>query len=444
MHIESYYDESLAHASYLVLSGKEAVVIDPQRDPEPYLQFIGARSASLIGILETHPHADFVSSHLELHRQTGAPIYHSHMLGAQYEHEAFDEGDTLKVGSASIHPLHTPGHSPDSLTYLLKDSDDKGVAIFTGDTLFIGDVGRPDLREKAGHTQGKREELARMMYRTLQDKIKPLEDHLIVYPAHGAGSLCGKNMSDERSSTLGQQRRENWALQDITEDNFIDQLLDGQPHIPHYFGYAVELNRQGAPDLQPSLDAIDRLGRPDQIPAGSRIVDVRDEEVFKNNHYEHSYNIQLSGKFETWLGSIVKPEESFYLIAGSPEALKEAKYRAARIGYEALIRGGLVNATTARANGQHLDTEAFAKKTDEYTIVDIRQPSEAETNMLFDHATNIPLAELRERAAEIPTDKPVVVHCAGGYRSAVGYSILQEALPHTQIFDLSDDVEQFQ
>jgi len=444
MHIESYYDESLAHASYLVLSKGEAVVIDPQRDPHPYLNFLEARSARLVGILETHPHADFVSSHLELHRLTGAPIYHSHMLGAQYEHEAFDEGDSLSLGSATIHPIHTPGHSPDSLTYLLKDSEGKGIAVFTGDTLFIGDVGRPDLREKAGHTQGKREELARMMYQTLQHKIKPLDDHLMVYPAHGAGSLCGKNMSDERSSTLAQQREENWALQDLTEEAFVRELLDGQPHIPHYFSYAVELNRKGAPDLQPSLDRIDRIGRPDQIPSGVRIVDVRDQESFKNNHLEHSYNIQLSGKYETWLGSVVKPEEAFYLIAGSPEALREAKYRAARIGYEALIKGGLVFAATARANGQYLDTEAFAKKTEDYTIVDIRQPGEVATNKVFDHAINIPLAELRERASEIPTDKPVVVHCAGGYRSAVGYSILEEALPHTRIFDLSDDVKKFQ
>lgn len=445
MQIKQFFDESLAQASYMVISAGKAAIIDPQRDPQIYVDFAQKHQAQIVAILQTHPHADFVSGHLEIHQKTDAPILHSAKLGATYPHQTFEEGDVFTLGSATIHPLFTPGHSPDSLSYLLRDSAKNDLALFSGDTLFIGDVGRPDLREKAGNLHQKREELARQMYHTIQNKIKPLPDDIMIYPAHGNGSLCGKNMSDERYSTLGQQRIENWALSDMSEEEFVQELLDGQPYIPKYFSYAVELNREGAPHLSESLQDIPTLANPDQIPPNALIIDTRPQHSYKHNHLAHSINLQLgeNAKFETWLGSIVAPQEPFYLVTGSAQDLETAKYRAARIGYDQLIKGGTVFAATARSNGQFIDLDHFSSHPQDYTILDIRQSPEAESKPIFDSAIHIPLDELRERTNEIPTGKPVVVHCAGGYRSAAGYSILQNALKEVDVYDLSDAVKDF-
>jgi glyoxylase-like metal-dependent hydrolase (beta-lactamase superfamily II) len=229
MNIKQFYDEGLAHASYAIESEGKIVLVDPERNPKQYYDYEKANKAKIVAVIETHPHADFVSSHLEFHQNDKVNIYVSKLVGADYPHIGFDEGDSFQLGKVSLHALHTPGHSPDSISILLKDENGKEHALFSGDTLFIGDVGRPDLRENAGNMKSKRMELAKMMYHTVQDKLKPLEDHIIVFPGHGAGSLCGKNLSDARQSTMGEQKTSNWAFGEKDEKTFVNMLLEGQP-----------------------------------------------------------------------------------------------------------------------------------------------------------------------------------------------------------------------
>ncbi len=446
MNIKRFYDEGLAHASYAILSDQQIMLVDPARNPQPYYDYATENEAKIIGIIETHPHADFVSSHLEIHQTTKATIYTSEKTGADYPHEFFDGNKVIQLGSAQLKALDTPGHSPDSISVLVLDEEGKQHAVFTGDTLFIGDVGRPDLRENAGNIQSKREDLARQMYHSTREVLMQLDEHVVVYPTHGAGSLCGKGMSDELSSTIGKQLKENDALQPMSEDEFVAWLLEGQPFIPKYFGFNVDVNKNGADSYQKSMDAVPHLSsQPKQPLSDGFIIDTRPEEAFKANHYPGAINIMDGNKFETWLGSIIDPKERFYLIAKDDDTLKTVVQKAAKIGYEAHTLGGFVFANeAANAKMEQLDIADFKVHKTNYTIVDIRNQSEATEGKFFDHAINIPLPELRERAEEIPTDKPIVVHCAGGYRSAAGSSIVDALLgDRTDVYDLSEAVEEF-
>jgi len=256
MLIEQFYDDNLAHASYVIISNGDAAVIDPARDPYPYLDFISKNEAQLKAIIETHPHADFVSSHLELHKKTNADIYVGKLVGVFYPHKGVEDGDEIILGSIRLKFILTPGHSPDSISIIVYNKDNKPYALLSGDTLFVGDVGRPDLRESAGNISKKREELAGAMFDTVQTKLKTLNDDILVYPAHGAGSLCGKALSDARFSTIGREKTQNYAFQISDKTEFINSLLQDQPFIPAYFGYDVELNRIGAPDFYESINAI--------------------------------------------------------------------------------------------------------------------------------------------------------------------------------------------
>ncbi|MBF4984387.1 MBL fold metallo-hydrolase, partial [Nonlabens mediterrranea] len=335
MNIKQFEYKPLAHYSYAIISNGKMAVIDPERNADIYLAFAKANNANITAVIETHPHADFVSSHLELHKETGATIYNSEKLGADYPHQTFDDGDSIELGDITIKAINTPGHSPDSITIVATEGDD--TALFTGDTLFIGDVGRPDLREKAGNMKAKREELAEMMYDTITTKFTDLPDNAVVYPAHGAGSLCGKNMSDAASSTLGDERRNNWAFKTQSKEEFMSTILDGQPFIPSYFGYDVDINKTGANSLEPSITDIpfEEMGS-----ATGLIVDMRDEATFKKGHLKGSFNIQAvseNAKFETWLGSIVTPEDTFTLVIDSKENKDAMLHRVAKIGYEKLL-----------------------------------------------------------------------------------------------------------
>ena len=445
MKIEQFEDKGLAHFSYAILSecAREIVLIDPARNPQQYYDYAKANDAKIVSVIETHPHADFVSSHLEIAQTTGAVIRVSKLLGADYAHQAFDEGDAFTVGKLTFRALNTPGHSPDSLSIVL-EREGQDVAVFTGDTLFIGDVGRPDLREKAGNLTAKREELAKQMYYSLRKKLMPLAADVLVYPAHGAGSLCGKALSGANSSTIGAEKIGNPMLQPMSEEDFVKELLADQPFIPKYFGYDVALNKAGAPDYAPSVEQVKRLATGATLEAGAVVVDTRPEAEFKKGHVEGAINIQQGGKFETWLGSIVGPEESFYLIAADEATREDLIQKTAKIGYESLIKGALVGTPATEATMPVLDVAAFREHPEQYTIVDIRNPVEHRDEPIFDGSLNIPLPELRERAGEIPTDKPVVVHCAGGYRSAAGSSIVADALPGTAVLDLSEAVKSFQ
>ena len=442
--IQQFYDKGLAHASYAVRSGNKVAVIDPGRDPQPYYDFADEHEARIIAVIETHPHADFVSSHLEIAQETDATIYCSKLVGAKYPHKAFDDGDRIKLGAVELHALNTPGHSPDSISILLLDELAQSRAVFTGDTLFVGDVGRPDLREEEAVGGHAREQLAAQLYRSTRQKLMTLPATTKVYPAHGPGSLCGKTTSPDLDSTIGKELKTNYALQPMAEQEFIKVLLEDQPFVPKYFGHDVQLNRLGAPSFEDSLRAVPRLGLDAQPEPNILLIDTRPVAKFRAGHLPGAINLQDGGKFETWLGSIVGPKEKFYLLADSQIALDAVLRKTAKIGYEANVKGVLLAPTKLPATAPTPPTaEQVRQNPDAFTIIDIRNRTEAR-EPLFDHALLIPLPELRERAAEIPTDKPILVHCAGGYRSAAGASIVQAALPGVEVYDLGEAVTEFQ
>ena len=345
------------------------------------------------------------------------------------------------VGDIKVSALNTPGHSPDSIT-IVAEKEGK-TALFTGDTLFIGDVGRPDLREKAGNMTAKRQELAEMMYDTIQNKFKDLPDGALVYPAHGAGSLCGKNLSSDNSSTLGNERMGNWAFKPQSKEEFVNTLLDSQPFIPSYFGFDVDTNRHGAENLRTSIAKV-----PLQLNTSisGLIVDVRDEIEFKKGHLPGSINIMAvseNSKFETWLGAIVNPEEPFSLVIDKPDDMEKILERVAKIGYEKQVKLVLTLDETGLVQSDKLDLTHFKNNPDEYTIVDIRNQSETDQGKYFESALTIPLNDLRASSTQIPNNKPIIVHCAGGYRSSAGSSIIESFSDNVQVYDLGENINDF-
>lgn len=443
MKIEQFYDKGLAHASYAIVSEGEMAVIDPARDPQEYYNYAERNNARITAIIETHPHADFVSSHAEISIKTGAPVFVSKLVSADYPHKPFDEGDSIQIGKITLKAINTPGHSPDSISVILIDEKGKDHAVFTGDTLFVGDVGRPDLREKAGNIQAKREELAEQMYHSTRDKLMKLPEETLVYPAHGPGSLCGKNMSPDLFSTIGREKKENYALQEMNKEKFISLLLQDQPFIPKYFGYDVSLNKKGAEEFEKSVNAVPRLGKDTKIEKDAIVIDTRPRKDYEAGHVKGAINIMDGGKFETWLGSIVSPAESFYLIAADEKAMDSLIKKAAKIGYEKNIKGVLLNPDDANETSEGIDVEKFKVNPEAFTIIDVRNEGEVKEGKIFKNSIPIPLPELRERINEIPADKPIVVHCAGGYRSAAGASIIESNIKKVKVFDLSEDINQF-
>ncbi|RZS98007.1 MBL fold metallo-hydrolase [Cecembia calidifontis] len=438
--IKQFEDDGLAHYSYAIHVEDKMYLVDPGRDPQPYFDYALSQNAKIVGVINTHPHADFVSSHLEIHQTTGADIYVSSLVGAAYPHIAFDEGDVIVLPKGvRLRAIHTPGHSPDGISIVVEENG-KDVAVFTGDTLFIGDVGRPDLRESVGNIMAKREELARMMYQSTREKLMLLDDAVVVYPAHGAGSLCGKAISDANSSTIGQEKLTNYALQDMTEDEFVALLLQDQPFIPKYFPYNVDVNKEGAPAYRVSKLAVRRLEKNSKPQKGLTVIDGRKQADFKSSHIPDAINIMNGAKFETWLGSLLAPETPFYLVAESHESLEELISKAAKIGYEPFIQGAFVYEQSGGDKMAFFDKEEFDKNPDLFTIIDIRNAGEVAQGKIFENAINIPLPELKDRIGEIPTDKPIVVHCGTGYRSAAGSSIIQNALKKSKVLDMSSHI----
>ncbi|MFC6225150.1 MBL fold metallo-hydrolase [Hymenobacter artigasi] len=441
--IQQFYDKGLAHASYAVRCGRQVALIDPARDPQPYYDFADEHEARIIAVIETHPHADFVSSHLEIAEETEATIYCSKLVGAKYPHKDFDDGDRIKVGSYELHAINTPGHSPDSISILLMDELAQSRAVFTGDTLFVGDVGRPDLREDEAVGGHQREELAAQLYKSTRNKLMTLPGSTKVYPAHGPGSLCGKTTSPDLDSTIAKELKTNYALQPMSQDEFIKVLLEDQPFVPKYFGHNVALNKQGAPSFEDSIRAVPHPTTGAVLEPGVLLIDTRPAAQFRAGHLPGALNLQDGGKFETWLGTTVGPKEPFYLLADSKIALDTVIRKTAKIGYEGNIKGALMAPADLPATSPTVDVAAVREHPEAYTIVDIRNRNEAQAPV-FDNALVIPLPELRERAHEIPTDKPILIHCAGGYRSAVGTSIVQQALPDAKVLDLGEAVTEFQ
>ncbi|TGE08187.1 MBL fold metallo-hydrolase [Hymenobacter fodinae] len=441
--IQQFYDKGLAHASYAVRCGRQVVIIDPARDPQPYYDFADEHEAKIIGVIETHPHADFVSSHLEIAQETGATIYVSKLVKASYPHQPFDEGDRISLGAVELHALNTPGHSPDSISIVLMDELGQTRAVFTGDTLFVGDVGRPDLREGDNVGGHSREGLAAQLYQSTRQKLMTLPATTRVYPAHGPGSLCGKTTSPDLDSTIGKELKTNYALQPMSEEDFVKVLLEDQPFVPKYFGHDVLLNKQGAQPFEDSIRAVPRLYSENELEPGVLVIDTRSAAQFRAGHLPGAINLMDGGKFETWLGSIVGPNEPFYLLADSQIGLDTVIRKTAKIGYEGNVRGALLTPQQLPVTSPETNIEHVRERPEDFTIVDIRNRTEAK-QPIFENALLIPLPELRERAIEVPTDKPVLVHCAGGYRSAAGASILQSALPGAEVFDLGEAISTFQ
>lgn len=440
MIIQQFYDKGLAHASYAIVRTGKMIVVDPARDPQPYYDFARQHSADIVGVIETHPHADFVSSHLEIHQTTSATIYVSKLLGAVYPHESFDDGDTIALNDIKLKAINTPGHSPDSICILVEDEDGKEQAIFTGDTLFVGDVGRPDLRETVGNITAKKEELARQMYHSTREKLMKLPHGIAVYPAHGPGSLCGKSMSPDLQSTIGRELRENYALQLMSEPEFVQTLIADQPFIPKYFGRDVEINKKGAPTFEESVAAVPKMGGGVTIPKGALVVDTRTNAEFRKGHAEGAINLQDGSRFETWLGSVIGPDEKFYLVAADESDADSVIRKAAKIGYEKNIIAAIYQPHYPEWPLRDFNLPRFKTHPEKYTVVDVRNPIETEEGLIFDGAISIPLPELRDRVDEIPDDKPIVVHCAAGYRSAAAASIIAGKIKSVPILDLSDAV----
>lgn len=449
MKIKQFEDKNLAHFSYAIVSNGEMALIDPARDPQPYYDFASQQQAKITAVIETHPHADFVSSHFEFFLTTGATIYVSKLLGAEYPHQPFDEGDAIVLGNITLKSLNTPGHSPDSISVVALDESGKEHAVFTGDTLFIGDCGRPDLREKAGAITVARTELAKQMYHSLRYKLMMLPNDVAVYPAHGAGSLCGKGLSEQSSSTMGAEKISNWSLQPMTEGDFVKELLADQPFIPKYFPFDVAVNRRGALRFSESIATVAKRAPvtcrdcADSLDPNVILIDTRPQAQFKKAHLTNAINLMNDIKFETWLGSVVNPGEPFYLIAENEIVLNKLIERTAKIGYETQIKLAFVS-DYGMADSTPFDSAALKGHEESFTIVDIRNDSEVKAKKIFANAIHIPLHELRERTNEIPVNKPIVVHCAGGYRSAAGSTLLKSRLNGAvSIFDLSEDVKKF-
>jgi hydroxyacylglutathione hydrolase len=443
MIIHQFYDKGLAHASYAIISAGEMIVIDPARNPQPYYDFALQYVTTITGVIETHPHADFVSSHLEIHQTTGATIYCSKLTGAAYPHQSFDDGDVIELHDVKLKAINTPGHSPDSICILLEDETGSAIAIFTGDTLFVGDVGRPDLRENVGNITVKKEELARQLYYSTREKIMRLPKNVVIYPAHGPGSLCGKNMSPDLQSTIGRELVENYALQAMIEPEFVKLLTADQPFAPVYFGYDVELNKKGAPAFRDSINAVFRFENSVELNYNIPVIDVRPKADFRNAHLNGAINLQDGEKFETWLGSIINPGEQFYLLAATGAALDITINKAAKIGYEQNIKAALLLPDNANERSADFDLEEFKSHPENYTVVDVRNWTEINGGKIFADALTIPLPELRSRVSEIPTDKPIVVHCAAGYRSAAGASIIAAKIRQVPVYDLQEVVVAF-
>jgi hydroxyacylglutathione hydrolase len=440
MIIHQFEDKYLSHFSYALLEGNEVVLIDPSRNPQPYYDFAAQYSAKIIAVIETHLHADFVSGHVEIANTTGAKIYIHPAAQPEFSFNPLDDhAKDIPLGDYSLHAIHTPGHSPDSICVLLKDGNQKVTSVFTGDTLFIGDVGRPDLRETTFTQEATRESLARQMFHSLHGKLMKLDDEVLVYPAHGSGSLCGRNMSSQTSSTIGAERLSNAAMLPSDESSFVDMLLKDQPMVPKYFTQSVAANRKK--DIAPFQQALKAVNiEVNAIRSKDRlIIDTRSADSFKQSHLKNAINIPGDNKFETWLGTIVSPEENFLLFGENATDQTNLAERAVKIGYEKNLKGLLVQEGKELLQSNSLDFQTFAEHQDHYTIVDVRNESEREAQPVFENSIHIPLHQLRERALEIPTDKSIVTHCGGGNRGAIAASILEAN--SLSVFDLGNHVK---
>lgn len=435
MNIEQIYTGCLAQGAYYIESNGEAAIIDPLRETSPYIERAKARGARIKYVLETHFHADFVSGHLDLSRKTGAPIIYGPNANPSFEAHIATDGEELKLGNVTIKVLHTPGHTMESTCYLLIDEQGKPHSIYTGDTLFIGDVGRPDLAQKAGTIT--QEDLAGFLYESLHDKIMSLPDDVIVYPAHGAGSACGKNMSKETFDTLGNQKRNNYALKAASKEQFIKEVTDGLLPPPAYFPQNVAMNK----GVIESVDSVKVRGlralTPDQFELvaeteGALVLDSRNAEDFKDGFIPRSINIGIKGDFAPWVGSMIPDVKHPLLIVADEGSEEEVVTRLARVGYDNVfgyLKGGI---GAWKSSGKEADTieridaEEFAKRfhAGKLRVVDVRKDGEYAAEHV-DGAWHASLQFINQNLAAFSKEETNYVHCAGGYRSMIAASLLK-------------------
>ena len=435
MYFEQFYLSCLAHASYLLGSEGLAAVVDPQRDVGIYLAEAQKHGLKIAYIIETHMHADFVSGHQELAARTGAKIYLSVQAGAEFSHVAVEDGGELRLGRVVLRFLETPGHSVDSISVLVTDLDrsPRPWAVLTGDTLFIGEVGRPDL--SPGRTA---EELASMLYDSLHQKLMTLPDSVEIYPAHGAGSLCGRNISPERHSTIGKERRLNYALRPLSREDFIKLVTADLPERPDYFFRDKEINRAGAPSLaeMPHLVPLAPAEAARRQADGAVVLDTRPAVQFGAGHVPGSLHIALQGEYASWAGMLIGIGPQVVVVAEDETRAEESAVRLARVGIENVVgyldggilawqQAGLPLAEVPQISVLQLHEE-LRDRPDAVQVIDVRRPREWETGRL-DRAVLKPLHQLRENLSDLDREKPIAAHCKGGYRSSIGTSILKAA-----------------
>ena len=435
MHVERFYLGCLAHASYLVVSDGIAAVIDPQRDVDIYLDAAAANGWTIQHIIETHLHADFVSGHRELAERTSARIYLGEGSGAQFDHVAVKDGAEVRFGTCRFRFVQTPGHTLESICILLDDLTNpaKPSVLFTGDTLFVGDVGRPDLSPT--HTP---QQLAALLYDSLRCKILTLPDETVIYPAHGAGSLCGRQMSAESFSTIGEQRRTNYALQASTSEEFVRALTDSLPAAPEYFSHDADLNRRGAAPISKlaPLTALSAEEVSDFQDAGAVIVDTRPATLFASAHVPSAVHIALTGQFASWAARMLGLHSRIVIVGEDDEHVRESQLRLARVGIENIagylnegvigwVRSGFDLETLPQITAHDL-ARLVAEDPAAVTVVDVRESSERASGYI-PYSSGIPLGALQARMNELDRDRLVVVHCKGGYRSSIAASLLQRA-----------------
>ena len=435
IYFKQFYLGCLAHASYLIGSGTEAAVVDPQRDIDIYLEDAKAQGLVIRHVIETHCHADFVSGHHELAAHTGAKIYFGASAAAKFDFVPVHEGDEIVLGGALLRFLETPGHTPESISVLVFDREKSAATpwgVLTGDTLFIGDVGRPDLvgsRMPAA-------QLAAMLYDSLHTKLLTLPDDTKVFPAHGAGSMCGRNISSETSSTIGEQRRFNYALQSMPRDAFITMMTTDLPEAPSYFGRDAQINLEG-PMLIDELpepiaflpQAVQKMQR-----GGHLVLDTRAAAKYGTGHIPGSVNVGLAGQFASWAGSLIKPDVPLLIVAEDSESVREARTRLARVGLERVTgylkdgvlawhEAGLPLATIEQISVEELRLRMNEKSVD--IVIDVRRPPEWQSGHI-EAAIHMPLNHLAESALSLNRDERVAVICAGGYRSSIASSLLEQ------------------